>query len=109
MFVFAAETTTKTLIERFNIRPLIKQCGMVFRGSENTLLGTGVQPFLVEVNIKGGNCFGTLISPMHVLTLASCFMLESVSFFLEGNCHVCIIYLCILNTRVYVKILSECL
>ena len=53
---------------------------MTYRGSENTMLGTGRQPFLVVVKIKGQKvCFGTLISPMHVLTLASCLMQPKVS------------------------------
>ena len=53
---------------------------MTYRGSENTMLGTGRQPFLVVVKIKIQKvCFGTLISPMHVLTLASCLMQPKVS------------------------------
>ena len=43
------------------------------------MLGTGRQPFVVVVKIKAQKCFGTLISPMHVLTLASCLMQPRVS------------------------------
>ena len=74
------EPPPPTPIKRFNIRPLTKQCGMTYRGSENTMLGTGRQPFLVVVKINRQKvCFGTLISPMHVLTLASCLMFSEVS------------------------------
>ena len=74
------EPPSPTPIKRFNIRQLTKQCGMTYRGSENTMLGTGRQPFLVVVKINFQKvCFGTLISPMHVLTLASCLMQPTVS------------------------------
>ena len=95
------EPPSPTPIKRFNIRPLTKQCGMTYRGSENTMLGTGRQPFLVVVKIKGQKvCFGTLISPMHVLTLASCLMQPKVStglllsFHTPKICHLWIIGLC---------------
>ena len=46
------EPPSPTPIKRFNIRQLTKQCGMTYRGSENTMLGTGRQPFLVVVKIN---------------------------------------------------------
>ncbi len=58
---------------------------MTFRGTENTLLGTGRQPFVLDVIIGIVKCVGTLISPMHVLTLASCFMLDRDLFDIESN------------------------
>ena len=81
------------------------QCGMVYKATDASLLSSGVQPFVVEVIISrfldiiwhfdnfswimnvsicrnssnfSVKCVGTLISPGHVLTLASCFMIEGV-------------------------------
>ena len=68
-----------TPVQRFNIRPLTKQCGMTYRGSENKLLSTGIQPFLVRIRKGASKCWGTLISPMHILTIATCLMMEDVS------------------------------
>ena len=65
-------------ITQFTIEQLSKQCGLTYRASENTLFNSGVQPFVVDVVIKGVHCIGTLISPMHILTLATCFMLKEV-------------------------------
>ena len=72
-------------MSKYNIKPLSKQCGMTYRASENTLFGTGMQPFIVDVNMRGMHCVGTLISSMHVLTLASCFMLTEVYEFKKSN------------------------
>ena len=55
------------------------------RASENTLFNSGVQPFVVDVVIKGVHCIGTLISPMHILTLATCFILREDYFEIEKN------------------------
>ena len=55
------------------------------RASENTLFNSGVQPFVVDVVIKGVHCIGTLISPMHILTLATCFILREDYFDIEKN------------------------
>lgn len=72
-------------VTKYDVRPLTKQCGMTYRGSENTILSTGIQPFVVKVTIYGIECVGTLISPMHVLTLATCFTLEKDYFDIESN------------------------
>lgn len=72
-------------VTKYDVRPLTKQCGMTYRGSENTILSTGIQPFVLKVTIYGIECVGTLISPMHILTLATCFTLEKDHFDIESN------------------------
>lgn len=82
---FYEEKSNSHNIKRYDVRPLTKQCGLTFRGSENTLLGTGMQPFVVDVNVNGVKCVGTLITPMHILTLATCFTIDKDYFDLEAN------------------------
>ena len=75
--------SNKKPIARWTVEQLSKQCGITYRASENTLFYSGLQPFVVDVKIKNIHCIGTLISPMHVLTLASCFMLREVWLYLS--------------------------
>ena len=38
--------------EDFSVSKLAKQCGLVYRETENTLINTGMQPFVVHLVIK---------------------------------------------------------
>ena len=94
------------------------QCGMVYKATDASLLSSGIQPFVVEVIISrfltlfdnfsficynssnfSVKCVGTLISPGHVLTLASCFMIEGVKTYLTFPITQILIILLILRTH----------
>lgn len=99
------ETVVKQL-EDVNVINQPLQCGINYRESENHMFATGLQPYVVRIQVESGfrsylfsyasilkqicnnnssfrrtQCVGTLISPQHILTLANCFYAqEDVSY-----------------------------
>ena len=45
--------TEEKKIKRYSLERLSKQCGLTYKATENTLLGSGYQPFVVNVDVDG--------------------------------------------------------